>query len=119
MNNKKEKIYNAVSVFSKSNQNTEDYIDLAQVIQNITSQGNGLLWSEIRKVVDEALNGSDFKKIYPTYESYMVEVDRLLEDHCGLGHDHLIDYNWMDRYSDEFLATDAVYDYFDEYPAWG
>ena len=62
---------------------------------------------------------SDFKKIYPTYESYMLVIDGLLEEHCGLGHDHLIDYNWMDMYEDEFVATDAVYEYFDMYPAWG
>ena len=62
---------------------------------------------------------NNFAEEYPTYESYMKSVDIHLEEHCGLGHEHLADYMWMDAYDDEVAPNEAVNDYFGDNPAWG
>ena len=51
MISKEEKVTNAVKQFESSNQNIEDYMALFMVIQNITRQGSGLMWSQIQASV--------------------------------------------------------------------
>ena len=54
--NKSEQLINAVKTFQSSNQNTEDYLDFAMVIQTVTRQGSGLMWSQIQDCVDIGLS---------------------------------------------------------------
>ena len=113
--NNQEKLSNAVQAFKSSDQTTKDYIEFMIVVKNVMSQGSGLLWTDVEKVLNEALNEpelsqweQDWNKYYPTFEVYMLAVDEQLESICGLGHEHLPDFMWMDAYEEYELPNDVA-----------
>lgn len=107
--NNKDKLTSAVNAFHTSEKCTDDYIDFMQVVQNITRQGSGMMWDEIRSCIDDALdNSGEWFNIYPSFSSYMFSIDQQLEVRCGLGYQHLPDFNWRDAYDDEILPNDIV-----------
>jgi len=113
---KQEKLFKAVQTFQSSNQTTEDYLKFAMTIRVVTTSGSGLVWSEIENVFNDALNPiSDFNRVYPTFKSYMYCVDEQLEAMCGLGHEHLPDFMWMDAYEEEVLPNDIAKEFYKTY----
>lgn len=57
MVNKKEKLQNAVEDFEqKTEKSVEDYMTLFQTFFSVTQQGSGLVWSQIKEVLEVALH---------------------------------------------------------------
>jgi len=103
---------NAVNLFKNSKQTPEDYTNFIMVVQGVTRQGSGLMWSQINKILLETLQPENtWLRIFPTYEDYMYVVDQQLESTYGCGHVDLDDYNWMDAYNDEVVPSDVVQEF--------
>lgn len=50
----------------------------------------------------------------PGYNAFMKEVDKILENMVGLGHQHLEDWVWYSAYEDEYSPEDAVNAFMEE-----
>lgn len=55
MENRKEKLENAVREFDKSKRSVGDYMDLFGVIVSVTRQGSGLVWSQVQEAIQLGL----------------------------------------------------------------
>lgn len=111
---RKLKLKNAIKSFKSSNQDVDDFMELFQSTSMALRQGNGLIWSDIQSILEE-LEPKEFKCMYPTFESYMNQVDVILENKVGIGHEHCVDYMWISAYEDKIPPNDTVYDFLYEW----
>ena len=42
----------AIKDFQNSHQDTDDYMSLFQTVNQVTTQGSGLMWSQVREILD-------------------------------------------------------------------
>lgn len=67
--NQKQKLREAIVLFHPANlsgnpplnQAVQAHLDLFQVVNSVTRQGDGLLWSEVKEVIKESLILAGFK----------------------------------------------------------
>jgi hypothetical protein len=58
MDDKKQILINAVKDFKQSKQETRHYVDLIFHSNRVLKQGDGLIWSEVRAIIHDVLDGS-------------------------------------------------------------
>ena len=49
-----------------------------------------------------------------TFETYMEEVDKILDEKVGIGYMDLPDWHWMDAFEDESTPAEATADFMED-----